>query len=169
MIRVIAGKLKGRRIPLLAGKVRATSGKTREAVFDILQSRIQLNNIKFLDWFAGSGAVGIEAISRGAGYVEFVEADWKVCSQLKKIIEDFNLQENCRITKSSVPFESGFDAAFADPPYNLNVSFDNVYQYIKTGGFFIAETSKKELAFDGNFRLIKSYRYGRTYLHLYEK
>lgn len=119
-MRVIAGTYKGRRLNCPKGDaVRPTTDKVKEAMFGAIQFQIQGANV--LDAFAGSGALGIEALSRGAGHVDFIERN-KIC---KKILEE-NLRsvgaENCRIYHGNViklmPTLSKYDLVFMDPPYD---------------------------------------------------
>lgn len=122
-MRVIGGKAKGRVLLFPASsKERPTADSLREALFNILGS---LAEKSFLDLFAGSGSVGIEAASRGAQKVVFIEKDHKIAEVAQKNIINCNLDQNCRIIMRDVGaglrdlFKSRieFDIVFADPPY----------------------------------------------------
>jgi len=122
---VIAGSLKGRRLDAPAGvSVRPTSDRAREALFDILGPRVR--GVRFLDLFSGSGAVGIEAFSRGAGKVVLVESDRKALTILIGNLQALELERQIEVVRAPWPRgidQAGtlaggpFDIAFADPPY----------------------------------------------------
>ena len=120
-MRVISGAHKGRR--LLAGRhdARPTSGRVKEALFSILGSR--LPGASFLDLYAGTGAIGIEAVSRGATRVVFVESDPRSWRVLNANLEHCGITERTEVYKGDVqsylrkPVEEPFTIVFADPPY----------------------------------------------------
>lgn len=127
-IRVIGGMFRGRRLGTLPGKtVRPTGDRVREALFDLIGRRIQ--GCTFLDAYAGTGAVGIEALSRGAAAVTFVEKDAAALGVLRENLERI-LGPSCRDTPVRVlPVDlldairdlerrhRAFDILFLDPPY----------------------------------------------------
>jgi 16S rRNA (guanine966-N2)-methyltransferase len=122
-MRVIGGKARGRTIQFPASsKERPTSDFLREALFNILGP---LTGKSFLDLFAGSGSVGIEAASRGAKEIVFIEKDKKIAAVAQKNIVACNLDESCRIIARDISAGLGdliknkyeFDFIFADPPY----------------------------------------------------
>jgi 16S rRNA (guanine966-N2)-methyltransferase len=118
-VRLSAGSLKGRSVPVPAG-VRPTEGRVREALFDILGPG--LRGGRFLDLFAGSGAVGLEALSRGAGEVLQVDVDGATVRRLDRCYAAFGLAgvSACRLELprqlDRLP-KRHFDWVFADPPY----------------------------------------------------
>jgi 16S rRNA (guanine(966)-N(2))-methyltransferase RsmD len=123
-LRVISGKLKGKRLFTLKGMdLRPTSDRVKEAIFDILQNSIP--GQKVLDLFAGTGAMGIEALSRGAKRAVFVEGGRRSLTVLYKNLEACRLQEQAEVLSREV--EAGikilsergetFDLIFLDPPY----------------------------------------------------
>jgi len=117
--------LRGRSLAVPAS-ARPTSARLREALFDIWQDRIA--GARFLDLFAGSGAVGLEAFSRGADSVVFVESDREASRRLRSVCAELapdtstviqaNLPEELDRVKRTVG--SGFDLIFADPPYDFD-------------------------------------------------
>lgn len=124
-MRIIAGAYKGFRLQSFSGKeIRPTSDKIREAIFDIIGSKIV--GAEFLDLFAGTGAMGIEAISRGAKEVTFVEIDRKAIAIIKlnlnKIYQNTysNILRNdyLQAIKLLSLNQKIFDIIFIDPPYN---------------------------------------------------
>lgn len=122
-LRIIAGELRGRRIRVPPGElVRPTPDRVREALFDILGPA--LDGFRVLDLYAGTGALGLEALSRGATHATFVEIDARVRSILAQNAEDLGVGGRCRILAGGVEslLERGavsgpFDLVLADPPY----------------------------------------------------
>jgi len=123
-LRIIAGELRGRRIRVPPGElVRPTPDRVREALFDILGQR--LDGFRVLDLYAGTGALGLEALSRGAAHATFVEIDARVRSILAQNAEALGVAGRCRILAGgALPLlERGavggpFDLVLADPPYH---------------------------------------------------
>ena len=122
-VRIVAGAAKGRRLAVAARGVRPTSDKTREALFSALEALLLLDAARVLDLFAGTGAVGLEALSRGAGHVTFVEADKFAAQTLSRNIAAVGLA-GTSVQRSSVEAffaagnaEAPFRLIFADPPY----------------------------------------------------
>ena len=122
MIRIIAGEFKGRRLKTPAGgKVRPTADRVREAWFSILQRDIR--GARVLDLFAGSGALGLEALSRGAASVEFVEVHRTSLAALQANVAALKVGDRAAIRRmDALKFAEGlrpgqYDVAFADPPY----------------------------------------------------
>ena len=125
-MRVIAGSLKGRRLktPTWDG-VRPTSDKLRETLFNILAPRI--GGARVLDGYAGTGAVGIEALSRGAAHVTFVERDRRAQALVAENLAHCGMSEGYVIIRASVSRAlddlgaEPFDIMFFDPPYDEQV------------------------------------------------
>ncbi|OLB17179.1 MAG: 16S rRNA (guanine(966)-N(2))-methyltransferase RsmD [Gemmatimonadetes bacterium 13_2_20CM_69_8] len=122
MVRIIAGEFKGRRLKTPAGDtVRPTADRVREAWFSILQRSIR--GARVLDLFAGSGALGLESLSRGAATAEFVELNRFALSALKANIKTFHLDHRAVVhRRDALRFverlhPGQYDVAFADPPY----------------------------------------------------
>jgi 16S rRNA (guanine(966)-N(2))-methyltransferase RsmD len=123
MIRIIAGKLKGRKIRVPQGRsVRPTAERVREALFSILGDRV--SGARVLDAYSGSGALGFEALSRGAERVVFLEADRSVARLVEENAATLGISARCTIhpTEAAAWLSSGreerpFDLILADPPY----------------------------------------------------
>ena len=122
MIRIIAGEFKGRRLKTPAtDKVRPTGDRVREAWFSILQR--PLRGARVLDLFAGTGALGLEALSRGAATADFVELHRLALASLKANIKTLAVEDRAAIHKvDALRFaerlhRGQYDVAFADPPY----------------------------------------------------
>ena len=121
-MRVIAGELKGR--PLVAPrgwKVRPTSDRVREAIFSALEARDAIHGMRVLDLYAGSGALGIEALSRGAESALFVERDRAALAALRRNLDAVGADAEVR-SQDALRFiahpEGVFDLVFCDPPYD---------------------------------------------------
>ena len=188
MVRISGGNLKGRRIAasnkvftVHAGdELRPTSAKVREAIFNILQTDI--HDALFLDLYSGTGAVGLEALSRGAEKVFFVEYNQVRSKAVKDYLQRFNLAERAAVyqEKAEVFLRKAagtgmkFDIIFADPPY-LSDEMEELLPYIgeqrllRDGGCILVEHSSKRIPSEDipNLRLIKHYRYGDTMISLY--
>ncbi len=180
-MRISGGIAKGRRVILRKGdsSTRPTSAKVREAIFNILREKII--DCIFLDLYAGTGAVGIEAISRGAGLVIFVDNNRSNTIMIKKLIEKFGLSQKAKVfTENTLEFlkntKTKFDIIFADPPYassELDIVLpliDNL-NILNMKGLFVAEhPSKKDMPLIiGNLKLIKTYKYGDSAISIYKK
>jgi 16S rRNA (guanine966-N2)-methyltransferase len=116
-VRVIAGELRGRRLVAPAGSTtRPTSDRVREATFNALTSLDAVEGAVVLDRFAGSGALGIEALSRGAARCAFVEVDRAALAALRDNLARFDLGDD-RATVRSTPPAGPWDLVLLDPPY----------------------------------------------------
>jgi 16S rRNA (guanine966-N2)-methyltransferase len=154
-MRIIGGEAKGRtlRFPSRSNQ-RPTSDFLREALFNLLGP---LQNQTFLDLFAGSGSVGLEAASRGAQVVCFVEKNKQLVDVIKKNIQTCCLDKNCRIIAGDIDFglhdlfrkKNEFDIVFADPPYNRELVEATLkslskHQVLRKDGIIVIQHSIKE-------------------------
>lgn len=123
-MRVIAGALKGRRLVTPRGaRTRPTADQVRLALMDTLAPRLPAARV--LDLYAGSGAVGLEALSRGAGHATFVEREARAAGALRHNVEVLGVGPRARLVRGDVVRELGrlaaagerFDVVFLDPPY----------------------------------------------------
>ncbi len=124
MTRIVSGSLGGRRIKVPPKGTRPTTDRVREAVFARLESRDGVAGSRVLDAFAGSGALGIEALSRGGVRATFVESAASAARTIKANLRDLGLEDSGEVVHSSVEAFLGaggeaFDLAFLDPPYDL--------------------------------------------------
>jgi len=163
-------------------KLRPTSSKVREAIFDILGSRIK--GASFVDLYAGTGTVGFEALSRGADMAVFVESDLMRIQAIKNIANELGFLEKSVIRKGraseflkkAASENRIFDIFFVDPPYS-SAELEKVLPLIgeggllSEGGIVVAEHFSREKPPDaeGRLRKEKAYRYGDTTLTLYRK
>ncbi len=123
MTRIVAGAAKGRRLAVPARGTRPTSERAREALFNSLRGLIDVEGARVLDLFAGTGAIGLEALSRGAACACFVESDRAACEIIKRNVGAVGLPgaEVHRVLAASYLVgrspDDPFDLVFADPPY----------------------------------------------------
>jgi 16S rRNA (guanine(966)-N(2))-methyltransferase RsmD len=118
-MRIIAGEFRSRKLKSLPGLgIRPTPDRLRETLFDVLQPRIE--GVVFVDAYAGTGAVGIEALSRGAARAVFLEKDRRAVEVIRENVTALGLENRARIAHGSVqlmlPANPG-DIVFLDPPY----------------------------------------------------
>jgi 16S rRNA (guanine966-N2)-methyltransferase len=122
--RIVAGTLGGRRLATPPGRgTRPTSDRVREALFSALHTMVDLSGARVADLYAGSGAVGLEAASRGASHVLLVEADPRAARIARENVVALGMREVARVAAAKVeqilanPPDEPFDVIFADPPY----------------------------------------------------
>ena len=188
-MRILSGNLKGSKILTNSTKVkgsesfitRPTSDRVKETLFNIIQHgfNIDFNKVSFLDSFSGSGAVGLEAISRGSSKVSFLDKDSSACKCITKNLASFNLYENDQSNcfkilnrdffDKSLHFNNKFDVVFLDPPYQL-VKAREVFMRLKELkvtkiNTLIIYESNKELVDPHGLEICKSRKIGKTYLN----
>ncbi len=162
--------------------LRPTTGKAREALFDILRGKIA--NARFLDLYAGTGAVGINALREGASEVVFVERSMKNIKKMNDSVAKLHLENKCSIISRKVLSfiehaeleNQTFDIIFLDPPYHTD-DMDHAMSAIGTAsilekdGLVIAEHFKKKQLPDHcrNLKKIKEYNYGDTVFTFFKK
>ncbi len=175
-MRVITGSARGRALETLPGNdVRPTTDRVKEAVFSIIQFELEGRNV--LDLFAGSGQLGIEALSRGAEKATFVDADSDAIKVVRKNLVATKLDKQAVVLQTdSVTFAAShtgdFDVVFLDPPYGkglLQKVVPLIAQRVRTGGVIVCESPSDEIlpSEAGNFRIFKDYRYGKTKITVY--
>jgi len=178
-MRIIAGLAKGRNLFSPIGATRPTSDRAREALFSTLESEFgSINDLTFLDLYCGSGAVGAEALSRGAAVVYAVDNDEKAINITR---QNFALLENLSgigttsvITSSVGKFldktcELAFDVVFLDPPYDLpNIEIEKALtslvknKYLKNSSVIAIErdSKSKRLNWPQGLKELKERKYG---------
>jgi len=152
-LRIIAGALKGRRIetPGWAG-LRPTSDRLRETLFNILSPRIQ--GARVLDGFSGTGAVGLEAISRGAADVMFVDHDPRAIALITSNVERCGVTGHAIIRRElgrqALPSDALFDLIVLDPPYDMNPhgALTSLAPHLAAAGVLVLEHARKQGAPD---------------------
>jgi 16S rRNA (guanine966-N2)-methyltransferase len=169
-VRVIGGELRGRRLAAPSGTgIRPTSDRVREAIFDILYSQGGVEGAQVVDLFAGSGALGIEALSRGAASVTFVDQDPVAVEAIRANLASVGLAEAERDGDATVvradadrwvaTTASRYDLALVDPPYRY-AGWDDLVSRLPAD-FAILESDAEIPAPEG-WVVIKSKRYGGT-------
>ena len=175
-MRVITGSARGRRLETLEGEdVRPTTDRIKEAVFSIIQ--FQTEGRVFLDLCAGSGQMGIEALSRGAKQAYFIDSAKKSVEVVKRNLKTTGLSDNARVLQTDfrIFLSAGgarFDIAFLDPPYRaglLQEALPLTAGVMKDTGVIIAENPLDESLAEkyGDFVLDRQYRYGKIRISTY--
>ncbi len=153
-MRIIAGQLRGRPLTTPPGlATRPTSDRVRVALFSMLASRLgSFEGLRVADLYAGSGALGLEAISRGAAHATFVEMDGRAAAAIKANAERLGVAERVRILGGSalaLPRSDAFDLIFADPPYAAGSGSGVVKAvadagWLAIGGWMSVESARSE-------------------------
>ena len=152
-MRVIAGTAKGTKLNSIDDiSIRPTLDRVKEPLFSIIQNNIVESNV--LDLFAGSGALGIESLSRGAKHCTFCDKSYKSIQMLKENIQKVRMQEKSTILnldykKCLDEQKEKFDIIFIDPPYKMDIAIDSVKRIIELellakDGIIIIETDEEE-------------------------
>ena len=181
-LRVTGGELKGRRLKQVGGNsTRSISGRVKEALFNIIGGGIEKS--AFLDLFGGTGGVGIEALSRGAERVVFVENDSRALSILRANITQMNVQKRCEVlpvdafswlSRKNV---NSFDYIFIAPPQHLGMwsqaidRLDKDTHWLNPDGWIITQIDPneyREMELD-SLNLFDKRKYGNTALCFYER
>ena len=179
-MRVIAGKHKGRRLHTVADlSVRPATSRVKGSIFNILQNRVDWPGVRVLDLFSGSGSLGIEALSRGAQRVVFVENSKQAAAYLQHNVALLNASTECEIVLADVfdylsRTRIAFDVVFADPPYEfeiLNRLPSLVFQsgVVSPDGYLIIEHPQKmEFETSPLWQEAVVRKYGRTVVTFFE-
>lgn len=182
-MRITGGAARGRSLRAPRGsKVRPTAGKVRAAIFNILANRIDIAGGRWLDLFAGTGALGLDALSRGAIHVTFIDDSRESCRFVRDNLERSGFADRAEVRKLSLPgglrhLDPGnerFSGAFVDPPYRCALSQRTLEALgegglLSPGGWVVVEHGADEQFAEryGMLRLENSRRYGSTGVSLY--
>jgi 16S rRNA (guanine966-N2)-methyltransferase len=180
-VRVITGKAKGHLLKVPKGVyVRPATDLVRGAIFSILESHAASWS-RVLDLYAGSGALGIEALSRGAGWVDFVDRERRCCGIIKENLEKTKLGANthiycCNVTTALSFLDKEYGIILMDPPY-ADSSIGNVVAQLANSKLVgldtvVVVTHSPRLAFDSNYGvldLLKEHRHGDSCISIYRK
>jgi 16S rRNA (guanine(966)-N(2))-methyltransferase RsmD len=177
-LRVIAGKYKGRRLetPTWDG-LRPTSDKLRETLFNILAPRIEAARV--LDGYAGTGAIGIEALSRGAAHVTFVDNDRRAAALVAENLKACGVEADYTIEYGDVPSvlrrvraDALFDLILLDPPYdldNLDAALDAAAARLTADGLVVLErATRREPDAPPSLTRVRDVRSGDSTLTFFE-
>jgi 16S rRNA (guanine966-N2)-methyltransferase len=175
MTRIIAGELGGRRIQTPKGDgTRPTSDRVREALFSSLESELGgFDGLRVLDLFAGSGALGLEALSRGAEWATFVEADAKAAAVVKGNLRDLGASGTVVRSRAERWVDDGdadlFDLVFIDPPYAMTTQqvtalVDAVKEsFAAADALFVVERATRDpFVWPDGVEGLRSKKYGET-------
>ncbi|MCH7786540.1 MAG: 16S rRNA (guanine(966)-N(2))-methyltransferase RsmD [Chloroflexi bacterium] len=179
-VRITGGEHRGRRLrSYRGGDLRPTSDRVRGAIFSIL-GLDAVEGARVLDLYSGTGALGIEALSRGAAWVDFVEANARRCQQIGESLRELSLEGRGKVYKSRVEsildsLPGAYELIFADPPYDTapwETLMDDLSRHglIKQNGVVVVEhrygTALAE-RYDG-LAQVSSRRYGDTSVSFYK-
>lgn len=178
-MRIIAGELKGRRLkaPTWDG-LRPTSDKLRETLFNLLAPRI--SGARVLDVFAGTGAVGLESLSRGAARVGFIEQDRRAAGLIAENVRLCGVENRCAIIRGRAEQalqhrldDDPFDVVVLDPPYDfepLAAVLDAAIRHVAPGGLLVLEHAfRRELPPLTGARVTRTVRSGDSALTMIEQ
>jgi 16S rRNA (guanine966-N2)-methyltransferase len=182
-MRIIGGQARGRRLAPLQGlNIRPTSDRVKEAIFNLIGQ--DLTDMLVLDLFAGTGNLGIEALSRGASHCVFVDNSLQAIRQIQKNLDQCGYQEQATVIRKDLSGglpekllfnHARFDLVFLDPPYSKGL-IENLLTQISgqkilaSGAQLIAESSKRDPVPEplGPLRMIKLKSYGDTKITIYQ-
>lgn len=180
MTRIIAGAAKGRRLAVPPTGTRPTSDRVREAVFSALGSRMDLEKAYVLDLFAGSGGLGLEALSRGAARAQLVEAGAKAADIARANIKAVGLP-GAAVRRGKVQTvldagaDVGYDLVFADPPYDLPEAEVTAvlaglvrHGWLASGALVVLERTRRspETTWPAEIEDVQIKRYGETRIEI---
>ncbi|MCK0111316.1 16S rRNA (guanine(966)-N(2))-methyltransferase RsmD [Ornithinimicrobium sp. F0845] len=185
MTRIIAGEFGGRTLATPNGAdTRPTTDRVREAVFSRIESLMELAGARVLDLYAGSGALGLEALSRGAGFVALVEADRRTARVVEANVATLGVRNRAQVQAEKVdrvlqrgPGGEAFDLVLLDPPYPLGeAELTASLGLLVTGGWLgpdalvVVERSARspEPTWPAGLAPLRSRTYGETAVHLAE-
>ncbi len=178
-MRVISGIRRGLKLKCVEGEItRPTTDRVKESVFNIIQMRLPAQEV--LDLFAGSGALGIEALSRLSSHCVFVEQDKRAFSCIRENLENAKFLDNSTlILKDSYTFLAdcslAFDIIFLDPPYNKGMLYPSLdliskNSLLKDDGIIVVETEKDgENPTHPSFQVVRRATYGKTTVTILER
>lgn len=145
-------------------------------MFNLVVARMEINDAKVLDLFAGTGALGLEALSRGASRVNFVDSDNSVLQYARKnatllhVVRQCSFFPVCAINYLRRSARTTFDLILADPPYEMDLTAelpDMARNHLSEGGIFVLEHDR-HIHFDDHHLLLTSRRYGRSIVSVFD-
>jgi 16S rRNA (guanine966-N2)-methyltransferase len=180
MSRIVAGVLGGRRLVTPPGRgTRPTSDRVREALFSSLETMLDLDGARVLDLYAGSGAVGLEAASRGASHVLLVESDPRAVRIARDNVATLGVGDRVRVSPAKVEQvvagrpDQPYDLVFADPPYSMPAAVIDAmlaglaeHGWLAEGAVVVVERSSRDapVAWVPGITAERGRRYGETTL-----
>jgi 16S rRNA (guanine966-N2)-methyltransferase len=172
-LRIVGGEARGRRLRAVPGEsTRPTSDRVRQSLFDLLGQR--MDGLAVLDLYAGTGAMALEALSRGAARAVLVESDARACGVIHGNVADLRFEDRCQVIRDDLPgafqrLHAKFDLVFSDPPYALRASqavLDGLSanHLLAPGARVVLEMEKREETpvCPPGLRIVDDRRYGDT-------
>jgi len=184
-MRIISGRFKGTALASVgkgdaAAHLRPTTDRVRESIFNLLVNGgygDPITGVRVLDLFAGTGALGFEALSRGASFVQFVDDGRKAAALISQNTKLLNLQNEAKLARRDArrlgPFEGdGFDLVFLDPPYGKGMGELALHSALQGGWLaedaLIVWEENREQACPVGFTMLDARKYGDTWVHILE-
>ena len=179
-MRVIAGEWRGRPLATPEGRdTRPTSDRAREGLFSMLASRVgSFDGLHAADLFAGTGSLGIEALSRGAAFCTFVDKDRAAATLIRRSLDAFGAVGRADIRTQGIehapPPRQPCDLLFLDPPYATGLAEMALARvanagWVAPGGWVSVETAGERLALPAGFALDAERRFGKAHLTLFRR
>jgi len=155
-MRIIAGEFRGRSLESVRDlSVRPTTDRAKQTIFDILTNRIDFDGLDVLDLFAGSGSLGLEALSRGVKSVTFIDKARKSLDVLEKNVASLGCEAQCSVYQADVfwflkNMNQSYDLVFTDPPYkldNIGILPNAIYDsgVLRNGTYVVMEHSRESV------------------------
>jgi len=180
MLRIVTGRFRGRRLRSVPGReVRPTADRVKESIYNILQTEVA--GARVLDLYAGSGNLGLEALSRGARAVVLVERAPAALGVLRQNLEALGVQDEVEVVRGDVlrylagGQASPFDIILADPPYDAGAEPELLRALpgtaLRPGGWLVLQHSRRWLAPEvaGDLRQVRSKRFGDTVVDFFRR
>ncbi len=179
-VKIIAGSARNMNIEL-PGSARPTLSRVREGMFSSIHFELLEGGAHCLDLFAGSGALGIEALSRGAEFCLFVDSNRSACSIVRNNLKITGFEEQSEVMLTDAKtfiksiqsgYENSFDFIFFDPPYedkDLYSLIEQMPKFLKDNGRLIIESTKPITDEFKGLNVLKKYRYGTVHVTKLEK
>jgi len=178
-MRVITGSARGKKLESPEGlHTRPTTDRVKESVFNIIQSYLPAHNV--LDLFAGSGAMGIEALSRNSEHAVFIDNDSSAIAVIKRNLDGTRLKEKAKVINTTADSylsscKEKFDIIFLDPPYNRDFLNNIISKIISSkiladDGIIVVESELNGETVDNpQLHCFKTARYGKTVISIFKE
>lgn len=176
-MRIVAGSARGRRLVSPSGlAVRPTADRVRQATFNALESRGLVEGARVLDLFAGTGAMGIEALSRGAVHATFVDSGREAIDCIWENIDALGFREQSVVVRSEVARwltstpairrNDAFDVVLADPPYGF-AGWASLFEALRDTGAVLVAESGRSIEAEPGWEILRQQRYGSTVITVF--
>lgn len=176
-MRIIAGEWRGRPLSAPEGRdTRPTSDRAREGLFSMLASRLgNFHGMRVADLFAGTGALGLEALSRGAAHCLFIDSDRQAISTIKRNVDAFGAQGRVEIRAQAVEYAEvpsrPCNLIFLDPPYDSSLATMALSRicnagWVAPGGFISIEHAGSQPELPAGFEVAAERRFGKAHILL---